>query len=144
MNVKVEVTWRTLQTIAYPIMVHARVYDKYIFFAIIHTTDHIFPALPIKHLVNQYVEPATPQKLATGTKPVVSNLFVLFCLCVLRKATAHVDTKALNMCHQSPEGFRIIFVGIPRHKKGTSSTYLVHKKQFFHMTLYLTKYFLVR
>ena len=38
--------------------------------------------------------------------------------CVLQKATGYVDTKALNMRHQSQKGFRGIFVGIPEHQKG--------------------------
>ena len=60
--------------------------------------------------------------MATGTKPSVSHLRVLFCPCVLPKATAHVETKTLNMRHQAQKGFRGIFVGIPQHKKG----YLVY------------------
>ena len=56
-------------------------------------TDHIFTVTPIKHLVNQDGEPITPHKLATGTKPSVSNLSFLF-PCVVQKATAHVDTNA--------------------------------------------------
>ena len=83
-----------------------------------YTIDHIFPVLPIKHLVNQYGEPTTPHKLATGTKPSVSNLRVLFCPFVVRKATENVDTKALNMRHQSQKGFLVIFVGILQHQKG--------------------------
>ena len=43
---------------------------------------------------------------------------MLFCPCVVRKATAHVETKALNMRHQAQKGFRGIFVGIPEHQKG--------------------------
>ena len=50
-------------------MVHARVSDKYIHFALIYTADHIFPVQPIKYLVNQYGEPTMPQKLETGTEP---------------------------------------------------------------------------
>ena len=95
MNGQVEVTWRILQTIAHSIMVHVRVSDKYIHFALMYTTDHLFTVLPIKHLVNQDGEPTMPHKLATGTKPSVSNLRVLFFPCVLQKATAHVYTKAL-------------------------------------------------
>ena len=72
-----------------------------------YTTDHIFPVLPIKHLVNQYFEPTTAHKLATGTKPSVSNLRVLLCLYVLQKSTAHIYKKALNMCHQSQKVFRV-------------------------------------
>ena len=63
-----------------------------------------------------------PFKLATGTKPSVSHWRVLFCPCVVRKATSHVDKKALNMRHQAQTGFRGIFVGIPQHQKG----YLVY------------------
>ena len=87
-----------------------------------YTTDHIFPGLPIKDLINKDGDPTTPHKLATGTKPSVSHLLVLFCLCVVRKATAHVETKTLNMRHQAQKGFHGIFVGIPQHQKG----YLVY------------------
>ena len=47
---------------------------------------------------------------------------MLFCPRVVRKATAHVETKTLNMRHQAQKGFRGIFVGIPEHQKG----YLVY------------------
>ena len=52
MNRHVEVTWRTLITVAHSHMVHARVPEAYVHFALIYTTDHIFPVLPIKDLVN--------------------------------------------------------------------------------------------
>ena len=87
-----------------------------------YTTDHILPVLPIKDLINKDVDPTTPYKLATGTKASVSHIRVLFCPCVVRKATAHVETKTLNMRHQSQKGFRGIFVGIPEHQK----VYLVY------------------
>ena len=38
-----EVTWRTLRTVAHSFMVHARVPEVYVHFALIYTTDHIFP-----------------------------------------------------------------------------------------------------
>ena len=82
-----------------------------------YTTDHIFPVLPIKDLINEDGDPTMPHKLATGTKPTVSHLHVLFCPCVVRKSTANIGTKALNMCHQEQNGFRSIFVGIPQHQK---------------------------
>ena len=87
-----------------------------------YTTDHIFPVLPINDLINKDGDPKTPHKLATGKKPSVSHLRVLFCPCVVRKATVHVETKMLNMRHQAQKGFRGIFVGIPEHQKG----YLVY------------------
>ena len=62
------------------------------------------------------------KKLATGTKPSVSYLRVLFCPCVVRKTTAYLETKTLNMCHQAQKGFRGTFMGIPQHQK----VYLVY------------------
>ena len=87
-----------------------------------YTTYHILLVLPIKNLINKDGDPTTPFKLATGMKPSVSHLRVLFFTCVVRKHTAHVETKALNMRHQAQKGFRGIFVGIPQHQKG----YLVY------------------
>ena len=94
-------------------MVHARVLEAYIHFALLYTIDHIFPVLLIKDMINKDSDPTTPHKLATGTKPSVSHLRVLFCPCVVQKATAHIETKALNMCYQAQKGFRGIFFGIP-------------------------------
>ena len=99
-------------------MLHARFSDTYIHFSFMYTTDHIFPVLPIKHLVNQNSEPDTPNKLSFGTKPSVSNLCVLLCPCVVQKSTAHVDTNKLNIYHQSQKLFCRIFVEIPQHQKG--------------------------
>ena len=47
---------------------------------------------------------------------------MLFCPCVVRKATAHIDKKALNIHPKAQEGFRGIFVEITQHQKG----YLVY------------------
>ena len=118
MNGQVKVTWRTLRTIAHSIMVHARVSEAYIRFALMYTTDPMFPVLPIKYLINNDGDPTTPSKLAKGTKPSLSHLHVLFCPCVVQKATANVGTETLNMHHQSQKGFRGIFIGIPQHQKG--------------------------
>ena len=106
-------TWRTLRTVVHALMVHARVPEVYVHFALMYTTDHIFPILPIKDLINEDGDPTTPHKLATGKKTSVSYLRFFFCPCVVRKATAHVETKTLNMRHQAQKGFRGIFVGIP-------------------------------
>ena len=99
MNRKVEITWRTLHTIAHALMVHARIPEIYVHFALMYTADHIFLVLPIKDLMNEDGDPTTPYKLATCTKTSVSHLRVLFCPCVVRKDTAHVETKTLNMRH---------------------------------------------
>ena len=99
-------------------MVHTGVSDKYIKFSLMYTTDDILPVLPIKYLVNQDSEPTTPHKLATTTKPLVSNRHVLVCPYVVRKETEHVNTKALIMHNKSQKVFRGIFVVIPQHQKG--------------------------
>ena len=74
MDRQVEVTWRTLRTVAHSLMVHARVAEVYVRFALMYTIDHIFPVLPIKDLINKDGDPTTPHKMATGTKPSVSLL----------------------------------------------------------------------
>ena len=73
-------------------------------------------------MINEDVDLTTPYKLATGKKPSVSDIRVLFCSCVVRKATAHVGKMALNMRHQARKYFCGIFVGITQHQKG----YLVY------------------
>ena len=57
-----------------------------------YTTDHTFPVLEIKDLINEDGDPTMPQELATGKKPSVSHLRVLFCPCVVRKVTVYVET----------------------------------------------------
>ena len=123
-------------------MVHARVPEIYINFALIYTTEHIFPVPPIKDLINEDGDPTTPYRLATGTKPSVSHLRVLFCPCVVRKATAHIETKTLNMRHQAQKGFRGIFMGIPQHQKGYL-VYIPSTRKVCRTMLCLTKVFLV-
>ena len=86
-----------MRTIAHALMIHARVPAIYVHFALMYTTENIFPVLPIKYLINKDGDPTTPYKLETGTKPSVSHLRVLFCSCVVKNATAHVETKTLNM-----------------------------------------------
>ena len=112
MNEQVKVTWRTLRTITHSLLVHARVLEAYIHFALVYTTYHIFPVLKFKDLMNEYGKPTTSFKLATSTKPSVSHLRVLFFPFVVPKATANADKRALNLCHLVKNGFCGIFVGI--------------------------------
>ena len=118
MNGPVEVTWIMLHTISHSFMVHARVSEAYILFALMYTSDHIFQVIPIKDLINEDGDTTTSFKLATGMKPSISHLPVLFFPCVVQKATAHIGEKVLNMRHQEQKGFHGILVGIPQHQKG--------------------------
>ena len=71
MNGQAEVILRTLRTIAHSLMVHARVSEAYIHFALMYKTDHIFLVLPIKYLINEDGDLTTAYKCATYTKPSV-------------------------------------------------------------------------
>ena len=128
MNGQVEVTLKTLRTIAHSCMVHMRVSEAYINFALIHTSDLIFLLIPIKDLINEDGESTTPFKLETGKKNLVSYLRVLPFPGVVRKANSHVRTKALNMCHQAQKRFCGIFVLIPHHQKGYV-VYVTHRQK---------------
>ena len=112
MNGQVKSTQRTLCKILHSLMVHARVLEVYIHFDLMYTKYHILPVLPIKYLINEDGCMTPSFKLATGTEPSVSHLRMLFCPCVLRKATAHVRKNSLNIRHQSQKGFHGIFIGI--------------------------------
>ena len=106
-NGQVEVICRMLRTVAHSLMVHARVPEVYVHFALMYTPDHIFPVLPIRDLIKEDGDPTTSYKLATGTKPSVSHLRVLSCPCFVRKDTAHIETKTLNMRHQAQKRFAV-------------------------------------
>ena len=93
MNGQVKVIWRTFRTIAHSLIVHARVLEAYIHFELMYTIDNIFLVPPIKYLINKDGKPNTPFKLATGKKPLVSHLRVLFFPCVVHKSTAHVKKR---------------------------------------------------
>ena len=56
-------------------------------------------------MLNEDGKMTTPFKLEICTKPSASHLRVLFCSCVVHKATAHVEAKTLNMRHQAQKGF---------------------------------------
>ena len=62
------------------------------------------------------MQPHTRHLLMSGM------LNVLFYPCVVRKSTAHVETRTLNMRHQAQKRFCGIFVGMTQHQKG----YLVY------------------
>ena len=69
MNGQVEVTCRTLRSIAHSFMVHARVSEASIHFILMYVADHIYPVLPIKDLINEYGELTMQFKIATSMKP---------------------------------------------------------------------------
>ena len=84
-NGQAEVTCKALRTIAHSLMVHVRVLKAYIYFALMYTADHIFLVLTIKDLINESGKPAMSFKLATGMKPSVSYLRVLYSHVLYRK-----------------------------------------------------------
>ena len=143
MNGQVEVTWRMLSKIVHSLMVHDRVSEAYIYFALMYTIDHIFPVLPIKYLMNKDRDLTTSFKPATGMKTSVSYLRVLFCPCVVWKSTAHIDKKALNMRHQAQKGFCGIFIVIPQYLKGYI-VYVPNTRKIMYSYDFFIKSFIVR
>ena len=150
MNGQVEVIWRTLRTIAHSLLVHDRVLEAYIYFELMYKIDNISLVLPIKDLTNEDGYLTTQFKLATCKEPLVSHSRVLFCPCVVWKATSHVGTKALNMRQQAQKCFRGIFVGIPQYQKGNlvyvlstrniiSSYYVVFDEMFSSALAYMSQ-----
>ena len=128
MDGQVEVTWKTFHTSSHSLMVHARLMESYIHFAFMYTSDHIFPVISIKDFINKDGKPTTPYKLATGMKPPILHLCLLFFPCVVRKDTTYVGTRALNMRHQAQKFFHGIFIGISQHQKGYIF-YVPHKQE---------------
>ena len=124
-------------------MVHTRVSEAYIHFAFMYTIDRIFLVIPIKDVINEDRNPTAPFKLATVTKPSVSNLRMLFFPCVVQKATSYVGTKALNMRHQAQKGFRSIFVEIPQHQK-VYRVYVPSTRKLYLHIIFLNDFFPVR
>ena len=58
----------------------------------------------------------------------LSHLRVLFCTCVLRKATAHVETKTINMRHQAQKRFVVSLWVFHSIKKDILCTYPVQER----------------
>ena len=63
MNVQVEVTQRTFCTVAHYIMVHDRVPEVCVHFALVYTTCHIFPVLKKKSRAKIPIKPKSPFNL---------------------------------------------------------------------------------
>ena len=82
MNGQVEVTWRTLRTVVHALMVHARVLEVYVHFALMYTTDHIFLVLVMKYLINENGDPTMPHKLGNRYETFsISFTHVIFSMC---------------------------------------------------------------
>ena len=135
-------TWRTLRKISHSLMVHVQVLGDYIHFASMYLVDHMFPLLPIKYLINEDSKPTMPYQLATGIKPSVLYLHVLFCPFVVQKYTAYVWTKSLNMCHQAQKVLEVSSLECHTIKKGILFTYHTNIRLYlctisFFMRVYL-------
>ena len=95
-------------------MVHARVPEVYVHFSLMYDTDHIFPVLTIKDLINEDGDQTTPHKIATGTKPSVSHFTCfIFSVCCTESYRARWDK---DVKHASPSAKRV-----SRHLFGCSA-----------------------
>ena len=64
-------------------MVHEGVSENYIHFGLMYTEDNILLVLPLKYLINEDGNTTTPFKIATGKKPSILHLRVLFYPCAV-------------------------------------------------------------
>ena len=97
-------------------MVHARILEEYIHYALMYTTDHNFPVLPTKDLIKKYSKPTTPFKLTIG-KNLQYRIYACYFFCELYRKLMHTLTKGVTYVSPSAKVFRGIFVGIPQHQK---------------------------
>ena len=137
MNGQVKVIWRTFHTIAQSLIVHARVSESYIHFALMYTTDQIFPVLLIKYLMNEYGNLTTLLKLATDTHVILS----------IRCTESYCTRwqKGVKYASQSAKGFSwYLRLNSTASKRITCVSTVVQGIYYLHMMLFLMKYFLVR
>ena len=82
----------------------AQVSDKYIHFALMYTTDYIFPVLPIKHLVNKDGEKIchTNCKLAQNFQ---YQTHMFYSVHVFTKGSAHVKKKCVKHASSITKSF---------------------------------------
>ena len=101
-------------------MVHARVSDKCLFLIHVHYLLYI-PCSANQKLVNQYGEPKTPHKLATGTKyfSIKPTCIILYMCCTEGNCTCwHKGVKHVSSVISHKMVFWGIFVWILQHQKG--------------------------
>ena len=70
-------------------MLHAQVLEAYIHFTFMYASDHIFPVLPIKDLINKGGKPTTQFKVVTG-KNLQYRIYVFYFVRVLYKNVLHM------------------------------------------------------
>ena len=124
-------------------MVHARFLEAYIHFASMYTTYHSFLVILIKDLIKKLS--GRPHHLnLVQVQTLQYNFYAGYFPCVVRKANAHVDKNALNMCHQVKKGFCGIFVVIKQHQKGSHVYISSKRKIIFSYDVIFDESFLVR
>jgi hypothetical protein len=112
-----ERAWQSIREIAFKMMVHAHVPDKFYDFALEHAWK-VFNCLPIRDL-ELNGKPCTPIESYTGNKPHLARFRVLFCPCVLGIGQANQGRGPIIRRNNCPEGgLPSIHVGIPRHQDG--------------------------
>ena len=92
MNGQPEVTWRTLRIIGHSLVVHDRVLEVYIHFALMYTPEHILLVLPNNDIINKDGNPTTTFKLATG-KDIQYHINACYFVHVLYGKLLHIMTK---------------------------------------------------
>jgi len=101
-----ERTWQSIRTLAYAMMMHARVDHPYCHHALLHAC-YIFSILPVRGLQDADQNPTTPYYLFHGTLPQISPLRTLFCPVVYK-----TNQKGMQ------QGVRGVHIGYPENQAG--------------------------
>jgi hypothetical protein len=108
-----EWSWKTVSTMAWSLLVHARLPDTFWYHALKYTT-YIFNVLPIHGLKGELDLPSTPYELFYNKKPNISRFRIFGCPAIICLWVATNNTNGKQMEH----GIRGIFLGFNVNQKG--------------------------
>ena len=107
MNRQVKVTWRTLRAIEHLLMVHARVLEAYIYFALMYMTDKKFPVLSIKYLIKKTAR--RPHHLnLQQVRNLQYHIYACYFFHVLYKNLLHTLVKRRYICVTKCKSFFVV------------------------------------
>ena len=112
-----EAEWKSIKTLAFSFMAHARVGEAFTGLALEHAFKG-FNCLPIQGLMDDSGAPTTPFFKFFGKKPKLDQFKVLFCPVVYKKYTSKKDGCTIKPTKSPQHGCRGIFVGIPTDQAG--------------------------
>jgi hypothetical protein len=112
-NYLAERTWQTVCSVAWSLLVYARLPDTFWLQALCYAT-HILNVLPVRGHNNEEETPSTPYELFFGQKPSILSFRVFGCPGVIQRWSADERSNG----KQTERGMRGIFIGFHDNQKG--------------------------